>query len=188
MACLAAFGRAIASAVQPADESPTSTAMEYSVRAACIFNFIKFTTWPEGSAQGRAATVRVGIVGDDPFGPTADHALAGKIVRGRRLTVERFRTFTDAAAARDRCHVLYVPAAMDTATADGLRGIEGAHVLSIGESAGFCQAGGIIRLHVDRGRVRFDVNLDAAEREGLKISSSVLELATIVRKTPSRPP
>jgi hypothetical protein len=179
---LTVCGLATALAAQTADGPPDSTTLEYSVKAACIFNFLKFVAWPEGTAQSSAGTIRIGIVGEDPFGPVADRALEGKTVRGRRLTVERFKTFEAVAAARDRCQVLYVPAALEPQTAIGLRLLVGSAILSIGEAANFCQTGGIIRFRLEQERVGFEVNVTAAEREGLKISSTVLRLAAVVRE------
>jgi hypothetical protein len=59
-------------------------------------------------------------------------------------------------------------------------------ILSVGETDGFATDGGVINFKLDDGRVRFEINVDAAEREQLHISSKLLSLAQIVRSEKSR--
>lgn len=54
-------------------------------------------------------------------------------------------------------------------------------MLTVGEDGVFTQCGGIINFVKEDNRVRFEVNVSAAERAGLKISSRLLALARIVR-------
>jgi hypothetical protein len=54
--------------------------------------------------------------------------------------------------------------------------------LTVGESSGFVDQGGIIGLTTENDRVRFEVNLAAAERAHLKISARVMALAASVRR------
>ena len=55
-------------------------------------------------------------------------------------------------------------------------------VLTVGEFERFAQRGGVLRLRLDQNMVRFEVNVDAAERAHLQISSKILKLGTIVRE------
>ena len=64
-----------------------------------------------------------------------------------------------------------------------LAGLESHHVLSIGDMEGFAEQGGIIGLTKVDGKVRFAINVDAAQRAGLTISSKLLKLASIVHNT-----
>ena len=54
-------------------------------------------------------------------------------------------------------------------------------VLTVGDGKGFSHAGGIIELFVEGGKMRFAINMDAAERAGLHLSSRLLGLAKVVR-------
>jgi hypothetical protein len=55
-------------------------------------------------------------------------------------------------------------------------------VLAVGEEHDFIRKGGIIELFTENNRLRFNINLDNARRVGLKISSSLLQLATRVEE------
>jgi hypothetical protein len=54
-------------------------------------------------------------------------------------------------------------------------------ILTISDARDFSHAGGIIELYVEDGHMRFAINVDAAERTGLRISSRLLGLAKVVR-------
>jgi hypothetical protein len=57
-------------------------------------------------------------------------------------------------------------------------------VLTVGETAEFLDAGGIVTFTMQQETLQFDVNLDGASRVHLKISSHMLALARrVVHKT-----
>jgi hypothetical protein len=57
----------------------------------------------------------------------------------------------------------------------------------VGESEGFASAGGVIQFAIEKNRVRFLINAEAADTAGVKISSKLLALAAIVRGSSARP-
>ena len=57
-----------------------------------------------------------------------------------------------------------------------------AHVLTVGESDGFIEEGGIVNLKLDSGKIQIQININAADQAGLRISSKLLSLAQIIRK------
>ena len=145
--------------------------LEYEVKAAFVYNFIKFVEWP---AEALAAeSFRVCLLGEDPFGGLLDRVVRDDNVDGRPITVER----VPADGALASCQAVFVPRAHATRTAAIARALGNAPVLLVGESPGFLRAGGAIDLVVDGGHVRFDVNIRQATARGLKISSKLLRVA-----------
>jgi hypothetical protein len=61
--------------------------------------------------------------------------------------------------------------------------MRGMPVLTVGETSNFLSDGGMIRFHLDEGRIRFDINLAAAESSHLQISSRLLLLASSVTQS-----
>jgi len=53
-------------------------------------------------------------------------------------------------------------------------------ILSVSDIADFTRAGGMIDLVEVEQRIRFNINLSAARRARLRLSSQLLKLATIV--------
>ncbi|MCC7261877.1 MAG: YfiR family protein [Candidatus Latescibacteria bacterium] len=153
----------------PAAEGPS----EYQVKAAFLYKFARFIEWPATSFADTASALVIGILGDDPFGPMLDQAIAGKLVQGRPLQILRL----DHLDQVPRCHILFVGRQRDPKTAQILSLVGGHPVLSVGEADDFARAGGVIHLLVDDQRVFFEINTEAAQRAGLRISSQLLKLA-----------
>lgn len=149
---------------------------EYQVKAAFLYSFARFVEWPEEHALARSDEIRIGIVGEDPFRNVLDRTLRGKTILGRTPVVQRYET----AAEVEACHVLFVAADQAAAMSVILGRLGDAPVLTVGESDGFVEAGGIIRFIVEKNRVRFEIKPSAARRIGLKLSSKLLGVARVV--------
>lgn len=156
---------------------------EYQVKAAFLLNFARFVDWPDGSAAGTHDSMSLCVVGDDPFRGILDETVKGKTVNGRDLVVERFKRGDD---ARD-CQIVFISASESRRLNPILESLKGASVLTVGETDGFAQRGGIINFVLEDNRVHFEINVEAAERARLKISSKLLSLAKIIKGEGQRP-
>jgi hypothetical protein len=168
----AAFAVALGAASAVAAEALT----EVQVKAAYVYNFVKYVEWPAGAfATAQSPVVLCVAAGDGLRGALA--AIDGKQAQGRALQLRRavrpdeFRS----------CHVLFVPESEEREAGELLRRAGSLPVLTVGEHDGFAAAGGVIGFVVRDDRVQFEINPDAAARADLKVSSRLLQLATIVR-------
>jgi hypothetical protein len=143
----------------------------YEVKAAFLYNFAKFVTWPP-AAPGDDQ-LRVCVAGADPFGAAID-ALAGKRVGTRVIFVRRMSE----PPAAGVCHLLFVSSITD----DPDRWLEAAPpgVLTVSEESTASRAG-IIHLIVVDERIRFEIDRAASERAGIEVSSQLLRLAYRVK-------
>lgn len=148
---------------------------EYAVKAAFLYNFAKFVAWPEKRANSSA--FRICIHRPDPFGEVLEAVLGNKTLGEQRVELRRVGGGDDL----DECHILFVGRGV---AAERVLSHLGDGVLTVGEEAGFLEAGGMIRLMLRDNRVRFAINAAAAQRAGLRISSQLLKLATEVRGVP----
>lgn len=162
----------------PVSSASLATSLEYEVKAAFLFNFLGFTEWPPAAFARADDPVRLCIAGHDPFGAAIDNVVKAERVGGRSVVVERLEESETA----ERCTMLFVPAGVPAAR---WLGSAGAHTLTVGEHEGFLREGGMIALVLDAGRVRFDVNVEAAVARDIRISARVLRLArsTLPRKS-----
>ena len=147
-----------------------------------LYNFTRFVDWPAGALGGEGAPVVIGVLGADSFIPELATVLRGKAIYGHPVAVRHIERI---AGARN-CAVLFVGAAGPKEIVRVLQSTAGAHVLTIGDSLEFARLGGMIAFIRDGNRIRFEVNLDAAERAGLEVSSKMLHLATVYRAGPVR--
>lgn len=141
-------------------------ASEQSVRAALVFNFIKFTEWP-AAAEGNPQ-LRVCIASNDPVQLAALEALNERLVRGKPLAALRFRRQAD-------CDVIYADSRQRWN--EILEQTPKGRALTIGGYPGFAANGGMIEISLQEGSARFDINLLEAKRAGLRIYPQLLRLA-----------
>jgi len=152
------------------------SAPEYEVKAAFLLNFTKFVEWPPGSFPAADSPLTICIVGKDPFLKFLDDMVADESVNGHRLTVRRL----SADAATQGCRVLF--AGVGEQDVARILGSAGRGVLTVGEGDRFMRAGGMITFVIQNQRVRFDVNLSAAQAAGLRLSARLLTVARSVVK------
>ncbi len=183
------------------DSAPSK---EYQVKAAFIYNFIKFIDWPKPApaesdkkADDTTKPITIAIIGENPFGK-AFEALAKKKIQNRQVIIKHFGGFEknstkykedgktkykykDAAALK-ACQVLFVGSSESKYCKQIIDIVKDSSVLTIGETEGFLDTGGIIGFVTEQKKVRFGVNLIAAEQAELKIRSKLLRLAKKVIK------
>jgi len=173
---LAALGIAlIAAGVQAA---PPSSTLEAAVKASYLTKFGPFIAWPD-SAMAAGAPARICLVGDDPFGRTIDEAVRGQQMQGHPLVVVRMSAVDQRTAAS--CQIMFVGKPTAQATAATLQAAGGLPVLTVTDRSHGID-GGIIEFVLQNGRVRFDIDQQAAQACGLQISAKLLALAVEVRR------
>ena len=150
--------------------------VESKVKAAFLYNFVKYVTWPSSAFDGGSSPIVIGIVGNDSLGGALESVVEGKTAGGRRILVKHLRWSDDLSD----CQELFVPAS-ETGSVSRLEPLRGKPVLIVGESAGFARKHGAINFTIEEGRVRFEISESSATQRGLTISSKLLSLA----KTPS---
>jgi hypothetical protein len=150
------------------------TASEYEVKAAYLLNFIRFVHWPGRASSG---PIELCVLGADPFGRTLDSSLADQPQGETVVIIKRLSSVEQARA----CHVLFVSASEEGRLPRIMAALGSADVLTVSDMSGFAGRGGMIQFVADRGRIRFEVNLPAAERAGLMMSSELLRVARNVR-------
>jgi hypothetical protein len=161
-----------------AHAAPADTSLEYRVKAAFLYNFAKFVTWPPDTFSATGDVVVFCIVGDDPFEDQLDNTLNERRIEGRTITVRRLPFSAELAG----CHLIFSGVPDGARMARVLQQADASRSLTVGESDEFLVHGGMIRLLVDDGKVRFDINVKAAENVGLKLSSQLLKLARHVER------
>lgn len=162
----------------------TAGVKEHQVKAAFIYNFAKFVEWP----TNRAATgttnatnlgpIVLGVAGKSPCVVELEQIVAGRKINGRDLLVRAVASPADAG----KVHVLFVTAGEDDQLEDWLSAGHEAGILTVGETEAFAKRGGMIRFLIEAEKIRFDVNMEAAEKAGLKLSAQLLKLARTVRR------
>lgn len=142
-----------------------ASSREYQLKAAFIFNFIKFVEWPSSSGP-----LQVGVLGDDAFLPELKK-LEVKTVGTRPIKVTALKDLSQVRS----CQAVFTS---DPVTAQKLiKAVEGLPVLTISDAPGFSEKGGGITLMASKNRIRFAINTGTLEKSSLRASSKLLGLA-----------
>jgi hypothetical protein len=146
---------------------------ENQVKAAFVFRFAHYVEWPEVATDKRT-TLEYCVWPPNPFGESLRQLVEGEMLGGRRLVV---RDLTPTASLAT-CHVLFLHGG-------GIRPllarVRSQPVLTVSDTPGFLDEGGVIQLVRTDNRLGFNISLPAAERAGLRLSSHLLRLAGTLR-------
>ena len=156
-------------AAQPAQSQPTS--LEQQVKASYLYNFMQFVVWPEDAFNSDSKFNLCAVAGEE-YNATLN-ALAAENIDGHEISVHRFDQFAQSTGVH--CHMLFITRDKYSSAPKDLSGERG--VLTIGDAPGFLERGGIINLVEVRGKIRFEINQQAAQQAGLTMSSKLLDLA-----------
>ena len=154
----------------------SSAGEEYSVKAAFLFHFAQFIDWPEGTFKDASSPLTYCTIGEDPFHGALDASLSGKMIGTRPLRVLHFKQ----PQYIRNCQILFIGAGEKRLLPTVLASLKENFVLTVGESEHFVHSGGMIGVLLEDNRIRFEINLEAAEQAKLKMSSRLLALAKTV--------
>ena len=158
-----------------------SDSSEYLIKAGFIFNFAKVVEWPSAAFAQPDSPIVIGILGTDPFGTLIDQIVQDKKIGARGFVVKRLKWGADVKELRE-CKILFLGASEKAHIDELVQTVKGLPILTVGETPGFAERGGVIRFVLEDNRVRFEVNVDAARQADLTISSRLLTLARIIQQ------
>lgn len=170
---------AVALASLTTDGIAQTTSTEAEVKAAFVYNFLKFVDWPLDALPKPDQPFSIAIVGEGAVADAAESLLKGKRISVYPLVVVRVK----AGEPLSDVQAVFVTGADPEKALRTLATKSNASILTIGDDAEFATRGGVIGLYVEDRRVRFEVNTDAADATGLRVSSRLLALARLVRSS-----
>lgn len=115
----------------------------------------------------------IGILGDNPFDGDLERTVQNKIVNNRAFVVRQLHLATEAT----NCQMLFISASEKKRLAEIFENLRGISVLTVSETDGFTEAGGMINFVLEGKKIRFEINNDAAKEAKLKINSKLLSVA-----------
>lgn len=171
----------VASALSVAQE-PYGAAAEYQVKAAFLYKFCFYIEWPPTAFVSATSPIMIGIAGPDTFIAELENITRGQMINGRALQVRRI----DGSKALADVHLLFVTSAQQSLLPQFVAQVQKTPPLIVTESPQSLEDGGGINFVIQGNRIRFDVDLDATNRQGLRLSAQLLKVARTVRGEPVR--
>ncbi len=145
---------------------------EYEIKAAFLVNFVRLTQWPGGDT---ASPRTICVLGESPFGnalSALDGMSAGQGTIETRADVKISEAHT--------CSVLFISSSEVTQIPSVLESLAGRSVLTVAETQGFAESGGMVAMPVRRNKIFLKLNISAVREAGLFMSSQLLGLAEVV--------
>jgi hypothetical protein len=155
-------------------------APEPLVKAEFMERITRFVDWPDDSFSSDDTPFSLCVMGEHPFGSYLDKLARERRVQGRRIVL---RSVTDVSKLGG-CHLLFVAHSEDKRLDKILAAVAGLPVLTVSDSTGYAARGVLVNFYRDGENVRFEINVRAVDKSGLRFSSKILRLARLVGKRP----
>jgi len=154
-----------------------SSLPEYQVKALFLLNFTKYVEWPPNAFAASNTPITIGLYGESKLGEALTSVVAGKTIGGRTIAIREIEGADDSS----QCQILFVSDSESSRMRQILDKTSALPILTVGEDAAFAQYGGIINFVLKNGNVRLQIDLMAAKKAGLTISSRLLAVADVVK-------
>ena len=154
----------------------SQTISEDQVKAAYLYNFAKFVEWPSDTFPDVTAPIRLCLLSDPTIGSELSQIVKDKRISGRSIVVVPIQTGEQGRS----CQILFINSAQNWQVEHLLKVLQGASVLTVGETTGFVERGGIVNFVLQDDQVHFQVNHKAATQSRLRMSARLLSVAKLV--------
>jgi hypothetical protein len=156
--------------------SYAQTATAAALTSAFLYNFAKFTEWPS-DALAPGQRIALCIIGDSAVADALERTIKGHAIESHELTVGLVKP----EGPFRSCHLLYMTGFDATRSLQLLEGLKTAPVFTASDADKFAERGGVAQLTLENGRMRFAINITAAQHARLQLSSKLLSLAQIIK-------
>jgi hypothetical protein len=154
---------------------------EYQVKAAYLTGLGRYVEkWSTRANPSPDEPFDLCVLGQDPFGSALDDAVKGEKIGGAPLAAKRISRPQDALG----CRVLFIGSTEESQLSAVIAVLGTAPVLTVADLPDFVKRGGMVQFILDGNHVHFEINIAAAQRAGLKLSSELLKVARAVRRSP----
>jgi hypothetical protein len=168
-----------------ADDDTDKSAKEYQVKAAFLYNFIKFAQWPGAQSLTQTHAANICIVGTNTFGNALN---LFKQASTTQLALNVIHITSNSQIPS--CHVLFISGSEEERVSSLLGIAKSYPILTVSEIKGFVEQGGIIEMVkteksiglFSKDKINLRINVKLAESEGLRLDAQLLEIAAEVIK------
>ncbi len=155
---------------------------EQEIKAGLLYNFLKYTQWPE-SSFANTPSITVCVFGDDPFGGKL-RPMEGRTVHQRPIDLRQLRDVDEV----EGCHLLYVSAGEKQRWPQLRRVLSNRNILTVSDFFKFADSGGMIEFERRDNRISAVLNLSVLRAAGLNVEDRMLRLVTVMDSPPGRKP
>lgn len=161
------------------DASPPVS--QEQLKAVYLYNFLQFVTWPSGLSRADQSSAKViGLLGNSTISTRLEELSANLAKRNQApVQIKSYGNYVDGMDL-STCHILFISASERRNFNKIMTSLKHAPVLTVGDSNAFLAAGGMITLHEEQNRLRYQINRKETTAAGLRLSSQLLKAAITV--------
>jgi uncharacterized protein DUF4154 len=160
-----------------AASAQTRPPAQHEVEAAYLYQFGRYVDWPS-TRPPNSEGFNICVLGADPFGSALDDIVRGKVIADQQVAIKRILRAGDS----QNCRIVFVSPSEESRVPVILKALEGTGIVTVGRGAQFTRRGGMIAFTSEDKKVRFIVNLTAADAANVRLSSQLLRVAASVEK------
>lgn len=146
---------------------------EYLVKAAFLYNFVKFVEWPDAKAISQQSSIDICVVGDSPLMRTGNVFKAASTAKLNLSLVEE----RNVKNVPGHCHIAFISRSLEGKRSEVLAGLKGQPVLTVSDMDDFAENGGMIGFVMSDNKVKVAVNKKAVTDAGMRVDAQLLEIA-----------
>jgi hypothetical protein len=146
---------------------------EYALKAAFIYRFIDYIEWDKNS---NSKTFEIAVLKKSPITEMLIEISKDKKVKNKNMYVREYYDLNDIGF----CNILFISKNYNDPIETVISKFSDKNVLIITEQIGYGEKGSHINFLISENKLKFEVNLNAAKKARLKLSSQLLEHAIII--------
>jgi hypothetical protein len=148
-------------------------AQNYKMHTVFIFSFTRYIQWPEAYNGG---DFEILILGDSPIVDELRAMAQVKKVGDRVIKITKINTPSEIR----KCNILFIPLTKSGQIAEILGKVTSQSILVVTEEPGLGAKGSNVNFITKDGKLAFELNQNAAVKQGLKVSNELSRLAILI--------
>lgn len=153
---------------------------EYALKAVYLYNFAHFSHWPTERCPKKNPPIKIIVVGQSPFSQAIAELEVKLKEDNKEISVTYYSSYREALALDD-CHLLFICSSERKKMKKIIADLQGAPVLTVADSEGFLEAGGMIGLVLHDNKLRWEINRDSLWSAGLRVDAKLLQMALRIK-------
>lgn len=152
--------------------------MDYQVKAAMVYKFLGYSTWPDNRFNDKQSPFRIWVIGSDEIKNELSTIVAQRVIDGRSIEIHSAKIVEQVGDA----HLVFVSQKEESLLRTLRVHAKNKSFLIVTENEAGLVDGSTINLRPVGKRIGFDVSLVSARENGILLSSRLLVIAVSVKE------
>ena len=143
---------------------------EFQAKAFFVYNFTRLVEWP---SNGSSEFV-IGVIGNSQVTAHLENITKGKSVGSQKIVIKHFKSPEEI----ENCNIIYVSYGSSSKISAIQSSVKSHNTLIVAEKEGLVKEGAAINFVLNNNRLSFNINVDNAQKYGLKVSKTLVDMSS----------